>query len=191
MLAISQVHQRFPEALHDILSLTHGTHISLKTPTPTPFHLAWPSWVRQQVTHINLILQPPEKQAPTNSCPPRIYLALGLATLHQGLRTVSEGHCHTSYSDHDPENASAALGWQSKQAVFSWVKRGLELPMVLMLQWKPCQEQGTPHFLSPLTDTTACLAERGVFFPQMHYPCIRCTVYLYYNTEVALYLVSI
>ncbi len=35
-----------------------------------------------------------------------------------GLRAVSEGHCHAGYSDDDPENASAALGWQSKQAGF-------------------------------------------------------------------------
>lgn len=156
-------------AQDNILSPTHDTHISLKTPTPTPFHLAWPSWVRQQVTHINLILQPPEKQAPTKSCPPRTYPVLGLATLLQGLRTVSVDHCHTSYSDHDPENASAALGCQSKQAVFSWVKRGLGLPMVLMLQWKGCQEQGTPRVLSLLTHTTACLVGIQNFY--RYIPC--------------------
>lgn len=89
--------------------------------------------MRQQVTHDNLILQLPEKQAPTNTFPPRTHLALGLATVLPGVRTVSEGRCHAGYSDDDPENASAALGWQSKQAGFPRVQKGLRLPVVLML----------------------------------------------------------
>lgn len=102
----------------------------------------------QQVTHDNLILQPPEKQAPTNTCPLRTHLALGLATMLPGLRTVSEGHCHAGYADDDPENTSAALGWQSKQTGLPWVERGLRLPMVLMLQGKAREEQYMVHFVS-------------------------------------------
>lgn len=64
----------------------------------------------------------------------RTHLALGLATMLPGLRAVSEGHCHAGYSDDDPENASAALGRQSKQAGVPRVKKGLRLPVVLMLQ---------------------------------------------------------
>lgn len=37
---------------------------------PRPFHLVRQSSVRQQVTPDNLIPQPSEKQAPTNTCPP-------------------------------------------------------------------------------------------------------------------------
>lgn len=132
--------------LHAIFSRRAGQHPVSNTwctrtskPHP-PFHLAWPSWVRQQVTHANLILQPPEKQAPTNTCPLRTRLALGLAIVLPGLRTISEGHCHAGYADDDPQNTSAALGWQSKQAGFPRVKRGVRLPMVLMLQVKAYQE---------------------------------------------------
>lgn len=151
ILSLFQVGRPFPGGQDNILPQTLATHIPLKNPTPTPFHLAWPNWVRQQVTHDNLILLPSEKQAPTNTCPPRTHLVLGLATtVLPGIEAVSEGCCHAGYSDDDPENASAALGRQSKQAGFPRVAGGLArwLATVLMLQWKAEREQPTLHIFS-------------------------------------------
>lgn len=82
------------------------------------FCLLRQSSVRQQVTPDNLIPQPSEKQAPTNTCPRRTYLALPLAGVIPWLKDVSEGRCHAGCFDDDPEDASAALGRQSKQAGF-------------------------------------------------------------------------
>lgn len=104
---------------------------------PRPFHLVRQSSVRQQVTPDNLIPQPSEKQAPTNTCPRRTYLALPLAGAIPGLKDVSEGRCHAGCFDDDPEDASAALGRQGKQAGFPRDGGGcreLRLPMLLMLQ---------------------------------------------------------
>lgn len=82
--------------------------------------------MRQQVTRDNLILLLPEKQAPTNTWPPRIHPALGLANARRGLWIVSEGHCHAAYCDDDLENASAALGRQSKQAMLPWAEKKIQ-----------------------------------------------------------------
>lgn len=123
---------------------------------PEPFHLVRWSSVRQQVTPDNLILQPSEKQAPTNTCPLRTFLALPLAEVIPGLKDVSEGRCHAGCFDDDPENASAALGRQSKQAGFPrGGGRELRLPALLMLQWKSRQ-----HKLSPAQQ---CVAPGGGF----------------------------
>lgn len=95
--------------------------------TSEPFYLVRCS-VRQQVTPDNLILQPSGKTSP------RLTPALGgnFWPFHwlkwsQGWRTSLEGCCHAGCFDGDPENASAALGRQSKQAWFPWGEQRAEI----------------------------------------------------------------
>lgn len=51
--------------------------------------------------------------------PPRTHRAPGLASaLPAGGGAISEGRRNAGCSDDDPQNASAALGWRSKQVGF-------------------------------------------------------------------------
>lgn len=60
----------------------------------------------------------PKNKPQLTPAPRRTYLALPLAGAIPGLKDVSEGRCHAGCFDDDPEDASAALGRQGKQAGF-------------------------------------------------------------------------
>lgn len=101
---------------------THWMHV-LKS------HLA--TWLgtsivrQQQVTHDNLILQLPEKQAQANICPSRTNPAPGLAAeLSRWKAGLGGAVCRAHYADDDPENVSAAVGGRRKQVGLPQVLRG-------------------------------------------------------------------
>lgn len=60
----------------------------------------------------------PKNKPQLTPAPRRTYLALLLAGEIPGLKDVSKGRCHAGCFDDDPEDASAALARQGKQAGF-------------------------------------------------------------------------
>ena len=150
ILSLFQVGRPFPEGQDNILPQTLGTHIPLRKTQP-PHHSTWlgqDEWGNRLLTIISSYHLQKNKPQLTPALRGHIWSRDWLPLCSRALRAVSEGCCHAGYSDDDPENASAALGRQSKQAGFPRVAGGLRLATVLMLQWKAEREQPTLHIFS-------------------------------------------